>query len=97
MEQRAQWDLYGRCTSAESAVAYLGTALQLDQAYPLPRDLPASVDRDQLAAAVEAAFGAAPYIACSGCARCLLVGWCLAVRVAWRSVRLHPQAKLCSE
>lgn len=44
----------------------MATGLALDQALPLPRGLSGAVQTAALAAAVEAAFGAAPRITCKG-------------------------------
>lgn len=63
---KASYDTYGRCTATPDGVAYMATGLQLDQALPLPRELPGALQTAALAAAVEAAFGATPYITCKG-------------------------------
>jgi hypothetical protein len=47
-------------------VEYLALGIQLDLAYPLPQDLPERVDGGQLAAGIEAAYGAAPLLQCDG-------------------------------
>ncbi|KAL4421949.1 hypothetical protein ABPG77_007891 [Micractinium sp. CCAP 211/92] len=63
---RDSWNVYGKCTSSQTAVAYLRLGLQLDRRYPLPNRLPATVRTGQLQLAVQAAFGARPVIGCDG-------------------------------
>ncbi|KAL4421950.1 hypothetical protein ABPG77_007892 [Micractinium sp. CCAP 211/92] len=73
---KVSWGDYGKCTPAQTAVDYLGLGLQLDQSYPLPNDLPASVDYTQLMDALDRAFGAEAYVTCTSSKQLASISLC---------------------
>ncbi|KAL4457293.1 hypothetical protein ABPG75_012158 [Micractinium tetrahymenae] len=73
---KVSWADYGKCTPAQSAVQYLQLGLELDQQYPLPNDLPASLEYLQLLDALGQGFGAEAYVTCTGSMQLASISLC---------------------